>query len=70
MRYWKRLDEQGNIRTVESYSHNADIEGAMEITEEEHDAFIGTLPIPETKPSELELVKARLDVIEKQIGVQ
>lgn len=48
MRYWKRLDLGGNTTTVESYSHNADILGAIEISDIEFNAFLASLPPPAT----------------------
>lgn len=43
MRYWKRV--QGGITTaVESYSHDLDVEGAIEIDKAEFDAYIASLP--------------------------
>ncbi|GAI55421.1 unnamed protein product, partial [marine sediment metagenome] len=50
MRYWKRVDTDDNIIAVESYSHGFDIEGAIEITKEEYDEFIASLPEPEPIP--------------------
>lgn len=44
MRYWKRVNEFGDTTTVESYSHNQDIENAVEITEQEFNTFIVSLP--------------------------
>lgn len=58
MRYWKRVDKKGAIVTVESYSHDLDIDGAIEIDEAEHSAFIASLPSPEfpsTRDLETEL---------------
>lgn len=45
MRYWKRVDTDGNITTVESYSHDLDVDGAIEITKEEFDECIASLPV-------------------------
>lgn len=45
MRYWKRVDSQGKTTTVESYSHNIPIEGAIEISEAEFNLFIASLPM-------------------------
>ncbi len=50
MRYWKRVDKDGNTTTVESYSHNLDVEGALEITKEECGEFIASLPKPVIEP--------------------
>ena len=47
MKYYKRIDGEGNTTTVESYSHNQTVEGAIEITKAEFDAFIASLPEPE-----------------------
>ena len=45
MRYWKRVKD-GQTSTVESYSHDLEIVGAIEITRVEFDAFIASLPVP------------------------
>lgn len=44
MRYWKRLNPDESISTVESYSHNLDVEGAIEITEQEFNEYLASLP--------------------------
>ncbi len=46
MRYWKRVDGQGNTLTVESCSNDAVVAGAREITKVEYDRFIADLPPP------------------------
>ncbi len=46
MRYWKRLNPDGTINTVESYSHGLEIEGAVEIAEGEFNAFTASLTPP------------------------
>ncbi|MDP3061719.1 MAG: hypothetical protein Q8O40_00700 [Chloroflexota bacterium] len=43
MRYWKRVDGEGKTTTVESYSHDLDVQGAIEINEAEYDAFVALL---------------------------
>jgi len=50
MKYWKRVNPDGSINTVESYSHDLDIEGAIEITGEEFNNFLASLPIIESEP--------------------
>jgi len=45
MRYWKRENEEGEITTVESYSLDCNIEGAIEIDKPEFDAYIASLPL-------------------------
>lgn len=50
MRYWKRTDAQGKTTTVESYSHDRLIKGAIEITVVELNAYIASLPLPIAVP--------------------
>lgn len=50
MRYFKRIDTQGKTTTVESYSHNKAVKGAIAISKAEFDAFIASLPIIEPEP--------------------
>ena len=71
MRYWARKDEAGNTTTVESYSHNFDVKGAVEITQREYDEFIAFLPKLEPKPvrnlaKEIDDLKARIEKLEKK----
>lgn len=70
MRYWKRIDAQGNTTTVESYSHDLDVEGAIEITEQEFNDYIASLPIPEPEPvrdlaAEIEELKAEIKALKE-----
>lgn len=44
MRYWKRVGEDGETTTVESYSFDSKISGAVEITKKEFNRFIRNLP--------------------------
>jgi len=67
-RYWARFDDDGNIRTVESYSHDLDVVGAIEITEADFDGYLETLPEPEALPSlqaEIEALWKAIDEIKK-----
>ena len=66
MRYWKRVDSQGKTTEVEAYSHTLDIEGAIEITETEFDAFTASLPKPKTLGDEIDDLKARVTKLEKK----
>lgn len=50
MRYWKRIDTHGNITTVESYSHNLEVKGAIEVTKRQYNEYIASLPIIEPEP--------------------
>jgi hypothetical protein len=50
MKYWKRVNAQNITTTVESYSHDLDIAGAIKITKEEFDTFIASLPLPTPSP--------------------
>jgi len=71
MRYWKKVKD-GKTITVESYSHNLDIKGAIEITEAEFNQFIDSLPKPMPVPvrdlfGEIDEMKAQLKVIEPKV---
>lgn len=50
MRYWKRTKVDGTTSVVESYSHDLDVEGAIEIDKEEYDEFLASLPPIELEP--------------------
>ncbi|GAH68194.1 unnamed protein product [marine sediment metagenome] len=50
MRYFARKDGTGKITTVESYSRDLDVEGAVEITEGEFKDFVASLPVVEPEP--------------------
>ena len=69
MRYWKRLNIDGTTRTVESYSHNLEVGGAVEIPKQEFDAFVASMPITVEKPprdleAELDILKAKVTKLE------
>ena len=69
MRYWQRLNKDGSINTVESYSHDLDVEGAVEITEKRYLTFIKKLPVlPEPERRDLlrviEEIEERLKILE------
>ena len=71
MRYWKRVDINGNTITVESYSHDLNIKGAFEITKEEFDLYIASLPLPVITPLrdlalEIDEIKTRIAILEKR----
>ena len=40
MRFWKRLTPEGKTAAVESYSHDSNVDGAVEINEAEFYTFI------------------------------
>jgi len=61
MRYWRRGD------SVESYSFDADIEGAVEITKEEFDRTIANLPNPIPEPTKLDLLEKRVEALERKV---
>lgn len=46
MYYYKRIKD-GKTTTVEAYSHNQKIKGAVKCTKKEYDDFIAALPEPE-----------------------
>ena len=71
MRYWKRINQDGETRTVESYSHSLDIEGAIEISEEEFDAYIAFRPVIQPAPprdltKEIDDLEARINKLERK----
>ena len=71
MRYWAREDEVGNTTTVESYSHDFDVKGAVEITQREYDEFIASLPKLEPElvrdlAKEIDDLEARIEELEKK----
>ncbi len=65
MKFWKRVDGQNNTTTVESYSHDLEIEGAIEITEEEFIQFIKSMPAPVPIPIRDPLVE--IDTLRDQV---
>jgi len=73
MRYWKRIKQDGLTTTVESYSHDLDITGAVEITEQEFNDYIASLPKPIPVPArdlvaEIDQIKADIEVIKTKVG--
>jgi len=74
MRCWKRLNTDGTTSTVESYSHDLNIEGAVEISEAEFDEFIASLPLLPPEPvrdlaTEIDEIKIALKQIKSRLGV-
>ena len=47
MRYWKKVRSDGTTKAVESYSHSLKVNRTIEITKEEFDGFVSSLPEPE-----------------------
>lgn len=75
MKYYKRVDGQDKTTTVESYSHDAPVVGAVEISKAEYDAFIAALP-PAPPPVDwggLYLTaksdRERVDILARKLGV-
>jgi len=69
MSYYKRVDDKGNTTTVEGYSHNSEIIGAIPINKIEYDSFIVSLPIGKTVivrnlATELDSLKVRVSKLE------
>ena len=56
MKYYKRVDGSNKTTTVESYSHDSPVTGAIEITKQEFDTYIATLP-PVIPPAVRNLAK-------------
>ena len=75
MKYYKRVNAAGKTMTVESYSHDADVPGALEITQEEFESFMDSLPPPPIPPdfkslySRAETDRERIDVLAKKLGL-
>ena len=70
MRYWKRVNTEGKITAVESYSHDFDVDDAIEIDKAEFDAFITSLPVIKPEPTrdlatEVDALKVRIENLEK-----
>jgi len=76
MRYWKRVDGQGKATTVEGYSHDLVVAGAVEIAQAEFAAFIAALPPPPLTPEQKEWASVwtstsqKLAMIGKRLGLE
>ena len=71
MKYYKRINIDGTIKTVESYSHDKPIKGAIEIFQAEFGEFLVSLPAPIIKPirdlaTEIDDLKARIVELERK----
>jgi len=69
MKYWKRVDDDGKTIAVESYSHDLDVVGAIEIMEAEFNNFLDSLASVPQPPlrnvfEELEELKVRVVKLE------
>lgn len=69
MEYWKKVDQDGNTITVESHSYPHKVPDAIQITKEEFDTYIASLPVVEPEPTrdplaEIDELKARLSKLE------
>lgn len=70
MEYWKIVDKDGKTSTVESHSFHHKVPDATQISKEEFDEFIASLPAVEPEPVrdllvELDELKTRLAILEK-----
>ena len=75
MRYWKRVDKNGKTILVENYSHDLDIEGAIEIDKAECNAFIASLPAPIPVPvrdlgAEIDELRAKVEKLEVKVSLE
>ncbi len=78
MRYWKRIDSDGKTTTVEQYSHDIDVEGAIEITKQEFNARMDSLPpvtesvrdLSDELRADVEGLKLRIKVLEDSIKLK
>lgn len=69
MEYWKKLNPDGTISSVESHSFPHKVPDAVKITKEEFDEFIASLPVVEPEPprdlgKEIDELKARVNKLE------
>ncbi len=69
MKYWKRVDKEGVTTTVESYSYDLEIEGAIEIDEQEFDEYIASIPPAVKEPirdlaAEIDELKEKVKILE------
>ena len=67
MKYYKRIDNKNLTTTVESYSFDAPIQGAVEIDKAEFDDFITKLPPP--PPKEKSALELRVEVLESELTI-
>ena len=67
MRYWKRVDGTGKTTTVESYSHELEVEGAIEIDKAEHDEY--TASVPKTIPEPVRDLATEIDELKAEIAI-
>ncbi len=71
MNYYKRIDAEGNTTTVESYSHNRKVNGAIKIIKDEYNTFIDSLPPPpplelsRDLAAEIDDLKTKVENLEK-----
>ena len=68
MRYWKRVDKDGETTTVESYSHDLNVEGAEEIDKDEFDAYIAICESKIPPPLKLRDLYAELDELKTKVA--
>lgn len=64
MEYWKKVNADGTINTVESHSYPHKVPDAIQITKEEYEEFIASLPVVKPEParnlaSEIDKIKAK-----------
>ena len=69
MEYWKFIDGEGNTTSVESHSYPHLVPDAIQITKEEYDEFIASLPPPEPPPEPLVFTPANPELgVEQRIA--
>ena len=66
MEYWKKVNGDGKITTVEGHSYPHEVPGAVRITKKEYDEFIATISIPE--PRVVRDLEAEIDELRAEIG--
>ena len=66
MRYWKRLNPDKSVNTVESYSHHQKIKGAVEIDKQEFNRIIAEKQSHSTPPPQRDLL-AEIDSLVSRV---
>ena len=75
MRYWKRI-KNDVVTTVENYSHDSPIDGAIEVTKEEFDILVVLLAKPKInidwkdRWSKAKDITEKLDVIAEKLSLK
>lgn len=69
MKYWKLLDKDGCICSIESHSNDHKVPNGIEISKEEYDNYLASLPKEAPQSirnlfAEIDDIKVRLEALE------